>query len=319
VRVAFGTLRDVDLAARTATSGDGTVRAWDAIVLAPGTVPSETSGLRLRTATDAALIEAAIAKAVEVPWSSTVMVRVLPGSDWSAPAYEFAFLLDAWLRGQALREQVEVVVVTDEYEPFELLGAEPVAFVREELARRGIALVAGVQPQRVEELDGDVTIDVGGIAARRLRGVDHLMRDEFYATDAHGRIAPDAFVVGDAARLRIKAGMVASWQARQVAMALGGDLDRLGTSTDGIPHEELEYQMDLGAMTLVARLDARSMLLGTGLRPARVHVREGVPDKLRGTLTRSLLIGDRMTPTERFHTTLQVQDFLTHGTRWHRP
>jgi NADH dehydrogenase FAD-containing subunit len=289
--VTYGSVSEVDADRRVVVLTDGRRIPWDALVAAPGTIPDPTSGRRLRSLADAEELRDELEVLAAAPWASDVVIRVLPDSSWSAPAYELAFLADVWLRAVDRREEVDLVVVTDEREPFELLGPEPVQAVDDELSMRSIEVMRGMQPQRIEMIDGDLVVDVGGLDAARIRGIPGRSSSGFYETDDSCRVARDVYVVGDAAGFPIKAGFATAWQARRVAHALGGDMDRLGEETDGIPHDELEYQMDLGGSTLAVRLHAESFMVGTGLRPARVELRHGPPDKLRGTLLRDQLFG----------------------------
>ncbi|MCZ4495852.1 MAG: hypothetical protein JWM25_435, partial [Thermoleophilia bacterium] len=113
---------------------------------------------------------------------------------------------------------------------------------------------------------------------------------------------------------RVKAAFVTAWQARRVLADLGGNLERLGSSTDGVPHDTVIYEMDLGGETLVVRLAADDLMIGAQLRPAEVSLEPAVPDKLRGLLTRALLLqGHEGSAAARLDRALQVRRHLRLG------
>lgn len=293
---------------------DGSELDWDVLVLAPGTVPAGTNGRRLRTQVDAERLRSELERFEADPTRTSVVIRVLPDNAWSAPAYELAFLTDAWFRAIGRRESVDLTVASCEHEPLHLLGPDPAAVVAGELDRRSVHVLHDVPHERIGAVCGDVTVDIGGVRAARIRGAGRRGPDGFFPTDAFARIAPDVFVVGDASAFPLKAGFAAGWQARRVLTAIGGDVQRLGARTDGVPHDELEYQMDLGDSTLVVRLDADGCMLDGRSCESSAELCQAPPDKLRGTLIRQELIHGPalLSMSERYRRATDVQSRLHH-------
>jgi len=92
-----------------------------------------------------------------------------------------------------------------------------------------------------------------------------------------------------------------------VLLSLGGSLEALGESIDGVPISQCEYQMDLVHRTMVVRIAATSHLNNTFADyRAKVSVRNEPPDKLQGTLIKHVLIGDEghAQVSRRFHAEL---------------
>lgn len=268
-------------------------RSCDALVVAPGVEPFHTGNYRLRTIDDAIMLQQRLAQLSREARSS-IAVRVLPSRTWSAPAYEFTLLLATWLRASGTARHTDLVLVTSEQTPMNTFGYTASDLLGRRLADADVEVLAGIPPGRVEDIEADIVIDFVGMAAHRVHGLPPLTPDGFYHTPASGAVAPGVFVVGDATALPFKAGFTAAWQVRQVAAALGGDLARLGSRVDGVPTECCEYQMDLGEATLHVRFDAHSHFTGSRVDSrAQVWVSEDHPDKLRGTLLRTLLPADK--------------------------
>jgi sulfide:quinone oxidoreductase len=311
IKLLIADVAAVDVSTSTTQLRGGRELTWDALVLAPGSVPSSAAGLRLRTLADAQTLRTRLEELLDAHWPTSMAIRILPDSTWPAPAYELAFLTDAWLRSHDRRDDVDLFVITEDSAPFQFLGADPPPHLAREMQLRGISMVSGVPGPRIEGIDADLTIDVGGLAAARVRGM-HTGPDGFYVTDTECRMDNGVYVVGDAGSSKVKAAFVAAWQARRVLADLGGDVERLGTATDGVPHDQVVYEMDLGGETMAVRLAADDLIIGPQLRPAAVSLHPTLPDKLRGLLMRALLLGDHpgSTPAARLDTSLQVRRHL---------
>lgn len=282
----------VDRDHQLVTLASGTSMHYDTLVLAPGTVPRGSSGLRLRTLQDAQVVHQALLNLMRHPRPlHGVVIRDLPEDNWSPPAYEMAFLIDGWLRAQGMRDRITVTVATCDRVALETFGPHVAEEVQRQLDARGIERIMGVPPGRIEEINDDVVIDVGGFTAVRMAGEPPASGSGFFSTNHHGELAPNIYVVGDAANVPFKGGFTCSWQARRMARALGGDMTLLGERIDGIPIDEYEYQMDLYGQVLIVRMSTAGLTTLLGM-PRAIHldVVDGRPVKLRGTLVRELLV-----------------------------
>ena len=284
----------VDRVSQVVTCASGRMFMYDTLVLAPGTVPRPSTGLRLRTVHDAQALSRRLAVLAAHPRPlHGVLVRDLPDDTWNPPAYEMAFLIDGWLRSQQIRDRISLTIATPDHVTFETFGPHVSQTVHTQLAARNIHCILGVPPGRIEELDDDLVIDVGGFTAARCAGEPPQAGHGFFRTDSAGRIASHIHVVGDAADLPYKGGFTCSWQAQRVARALGGDLARIGDTLDGVPIDAFEYQMDLSGSVLIVRMSVAGVttLLGAP-KTIRHDIREGAPTKLAGTMLRSRLIAN---------------------------
>ncbi len=290
IRVDEATAIDRDKQRVTLVSGDHV--PYDTLVLAPGTTPRSSSGMRLRTLQDATRLRDELINLLHHPRPlHGVVIRDLPEDNWSPPAYEMAFLIDGWLRAHSMRSRITVTVATCARTPLTTFGPHVAEEIQRQLDARGIERIMGVPPGRIEDIQDDLVIDVGGFSAVRMAGEPPARGTGFFPTDQHGQVAPNIYVVGDAADVPFKGGFTASWQARRVARALGGNMRQLGASIDGIPIDEYEYQMDLYGRILVVRMSTAGLTTLLGM-PRAIHldVIDGRPVKLRGTLVRELLV-----------------------------
>ncbi len=290
-----GTCTRIDRTTQTVyLESDGTID-YDQVVVAPGTVPQALGAHRLRTLDDAYSLRDHLQDLRDPAHRrmQRLLIHVLPDCIWPAPAYEIAFLADTWLRSIGLRDQVELSLATEELNPCDALGPSVSDLLTERLSDTNVEILGGLPGGRLEDLDGDVVIELGGIRARRIAGLPPLDADGFYATDEFGRAAPNVWIVGDAEHSPIKSAFAAAWQARRIVEGLGGSLSQLGDEIDGIPVDQCEYQMDLGNETVVVRMSARGRLHDLAVdQRAVVSIRDDAPDKLKGLLLRQLLVGE---------------------------
>jgi hypothetical protein len=265
---------------------------YDTLVVAPGTVSEATSDHRLRSLSDAlrlrqALDDLATARGTD----RSVVLRVPSSCTWPAPAFELALLLAKWRSGRGL-DDVRVTLAIEDAEPLEAFTFDAALIVRDALASAGVELLTRVPSHRLDQIPSTVAIDFGGLSARRVYGLPPVDPEGFYTVDEAGLVAPDAFVVGDAAATDYKAAFAAGWQARRVAHALGGDMSLLGDDVGGMPLDAARYEMDLGNGILRVMFAAPF----AGLRAHELHATasqrlDGTPDKLAGTLTHAVVRG----------------------------
>ncbi|MEO6867964.1 MAG: FAD-dependent oxidoreductase [Gaiellales bacterium] len=281
----------IDMEARTAQLNDGRVLEADTIVVSVGTTAPRTDGHQLRTTEDALALRRRLS-ALEYTWiEGAIVVRVSEPRTWTPPAYEFALLLDSWLRSVAQRETIDVRVHTWEPRCCIPLHPDTGEFVMQQLRDRDIEVTFGVSPDDPGGDDVDVYVDYGGIRAIELPGLPPLQDDGFYDVDENGAITDGIYVVGDAARATLKAAFATSWQARRVLEHIGGDVSLIGAEVDGVPVDQFEYHMDLGFDTLVLRNRADHIPDGMGHNAfPEIKVMHDATDKLVGTLVRQHLL-----------------------------
>jgi len=227
----------VDLGRHEVVLGDGSALAYDVLVVATGAVlaPEETEGLTgpgwmervftfytpegaagLETALDSFDHGRLVVNVVEMPIKCPV-----------APL-EFCFLADWFLRQRGVRDDVELTYAT----PLDAAFTTPVAARRLGglLAERGIALetefntgvVDGAAGRLISYDDREIPFDLavvvpahnGAPCIARSTGLGDVLG--FVPTDQHtlqSTVAPEVFVVGDAASLPIsKAGSVTHFE-----------------------------------------------------------------------------------------------------------
>ena len=308
-RLHIGVAERIDRSTQTVIC-DNAVIAYDVLIACPGTIPAPVDGFPLRSLDDALRLRAALEALPATPHPSIVL-RQLHDDAWTAPLYELAMLLRAWLIAIG-REHVNVTVATSDSSPFLLFGSVTCSdLVNAALDELGIEVIRSIPHGRIEGISGDVNIDFGPMHARPIPGLGFVDPDGYYRVRADGSIADRHFVVGDAAHLPFKAAFATSWQARRVVQAIGGDLSLCGAEIDGVPITHCEYQMDMVHRTLVARIPCSSHLdhLSADTR-ADVHTRIDPPDKLQGTLIKQYLHPDRyqMHAPRRFHDWLGMHD-----------
>lgn len=178
---------------------------------------------------------------------------VPPGPAWPLPAYELAFLAAAELRHAALRDRVEISLVTAESSPLAAFGPVASEAVGEDLERAGIGAVVGVVADGWRE--GRLTlIPSGAVPAERVVSLPHLRGPEiggvprdalgFLRADGQGRVPglEGVYVVGDAGPFPIKQGGIGCAQADTVASLIAAEL--------GGAVEEIAFESTLRAFLL---------------------------------------------------------------------
>lgn len=293
IHVVLGSIESVDLVGRVAHADVGSL-AFDVLVAAPGAEPLRTSGLQVQSLEQAeklrdALDEVFAAASVDGQRGSIVL-RAEADDAWPPPAYELAMLLAARRRMLDVERLVDVTLVTAELQPFQWFDPIVADMVVDELDAWGVELASGVPIARFDDLGGDVAIDFPRLHARNVPGVPGPVGDGWYAVDGSGRVAPGAFVVGDAAGHGYKAAFACAWQARRVLDALGGDVRSLGAEVGGVPVDAVEHHVDLAGRTLRIRLPLAARLHDPWLgHYSVVRVDDRPPDRLAGLLVGELL------------------------------
>ncbi|MCW2949064.1 MAG: hypothetical protein JWN41_77 [Thermoleophilia bacterium] len=294
VGLRIATVERVDLQRRELFCSDGVV-AFDSVVFAMGTVMAAGAERGLRTSADAQRIRGELHRLSESDETArSIVLRVPASCTWAPPALEFALLLAKWRSESPNRANIDISLLIENSEAFDLFGRVAAQVVREHLHASNVALVTNVPVHRLDLVPATVVIDFDALVARRIPGLPPVSPDGFYRTDAVGGVAPGAFVVGEATDIPLKAGFLAGWHARRVAGALGGDIEALGHDVDGIPVGESEYQMDLGNETMCVRFVTRRHIALQYLAAAdSVNLVPDRPDKLLGTVVHGLIAGER--------------------------
>jgi NADPH-dependent 2,4-dienoyl-CoA reductase/sulfur reductase-like enzyme len=298
LHVLVDSVAHVHLADRRVELASGGSVEYGDLIMAVGTEPSDTSGMRLRTPDDAhRLADALSALRGQGRRHGEIVVRSIPWSPWDPPAIELGFLVERWLQVQ--RMDWSVAVVTANSQPLEIFGPQVDDKLRLEMALRSISLVEGVPPGRVEMIEGDLAIDVGALRAVHIPGFPQSDGNGFLEVDETGRhAASGAYVIGDAAELPIKGAFCLSWQALRIARALNADAD-LPEQIDQIPVGQMEYQMDMGDATLRVRM-VSPRAVHSDPQVIASHTSSEPPDKLRGLLVRQKLLDNRPSAARRF-------------------
>lgn len=296
----------VDMVTRTARCGDELVR-FDVVIVATGATPPRGAARGLRSLDDAVRLRRQLTELESRPRGGSILVRVLPGATWTGPAAEWALLAATWAAHRGIRSRVDIAVAMEDMLPIESFGYEAGRAVAGLLEQAGVTLLSGIAGGRIEDLEADVLLDVGELGAHLVRGL-LPGADGFYDCDASGRIAPGAYVVGDASWLPFKGAFATALHARHVAAALGADLQRLGPFVDGVPVDIAIYQLDTGRGSMHVEMDAHVLEPPFIARPPRVTMSAEPPVKLRGLLLRELLgaTSAALTPTRDFQSLLDL-------------
>lgn len=293
VHVMLGSLESVDLVGRVAHLDVGTI-AFDVIVAAPGAEPLATSGLQVQSVSQAEELREALdevfAAASADDRRGSIVLRAEADDAWPPPAYELAMLLGARRQRLGVERLVDITLVTAELQPFQWFDPLVADMVVDELAAWGVELATGVPVSRFDDIGGDVVVDFPRLHARNMPGVPGPVGDGWYDVDSDGRVAPGAYVVGDAAGHGYKAAFGCAWQARRVLAALGGDVAALGSEVAGVPVEAVEHHVDLAGRTLRIRLPLAARLHDPWLgHHSTVRIDDGPADRLAGLVVGELL------------------------------
>lgn len=163
------------------------------------------------------------------------LVFTITAASWPLPLYELALLAEAELARLGRREGVTLTIVTSEDAPLGLFGVRAAERLRGLLAERGIELLTGTYPVKVDDgllhitpghaVAADAVISTPRIEGRRIEGVP---------TDASGFVRVDEFsrvvdleqvyAAGDMTAFPVKQGGIATQQADTAAEAIAAEL-----------------------------------------------------------------------------------------------
>jgi sulfide:quinone oxidoreductase len=206
--------------ARELVVGDGTTIAYDALLLALGarSVPAFEHGATFGPGSFEEILDD-----VRRNFADDVTIVVPRGVRWSLAAYELALMTASWSEGS----DVAVRLVTHEAGPLDVFGPEASAAVADVLARAGVQVVTGVDPDVPQDglvragehwLPGSRIVSLPVPVGPRLHGVPNT-QDGWLDCDQHGRLrsVPSVWAAGDGTAQPIKQGGLASQQADAAA------------------------------------------------------------------------------------------------------
>jgi sulfide:quinone oxidoreductase len=229
----------VDADRKVVQRSDGSVLAYDALVLVPGASSEHafrhvlTFGL---TADPDALN--GILRDMEAGYTHNLAFVVPRGCTWPLPLYELALMTadQVWSMGIS---DAELHFVTPELRPLGIFGTDASAVVAETLKAARITLHTGVlaeiEPGMIDmgfgpPLEVERIVALPTLEGPRLSGVPCNSKG-FIPVDAYGRVEglEDVYAAGDATDQPIKQGGLACQQAvvaaRQIAAAAGADVE----------------------------------------------------------------------------------------------
>ncbi|MGW5718545.1 NAD(P)/FAD-dependent oxidoreductase [Amycolatopsis sp. NPDC003865] len=166
-----------------------------------------------------------------------VQFLVPPGNGYAGPLYEIALMLDTWLRGRDVRDNVQLAFTTSERGHLEAFGPRLHDVVAAEFAERGVDGRTGLSPDKVGELeiaytDGtaqDFTLLVASpphVAAQRFEGLPADERGFLVCEESTRQVLghPNVHAPGDAGDFPVKQEFLALLQARAVAGRIAADI-----------------------------------------------------------------------------------------------
>jgi sulfide:quinone oxidoreductase len=264
----LGTLGSVDVEESVARTTAGGELEYDALLVAIGARALEgvPGALTFRGPADTPAVDDLLG---EIERGEVRRVAfALPGTvAWPLPLYELALQTAA----AASTHGAEIVLVTSEDVPLGLFGGEVSREISEVLAERGIVVITGAYPIKVE--DGRLVLAPAGtvevdrvVSLPRLEGpaIPGLPTDlnGFIPTDPHGRVAGtfNVFAAGDATSFPVKQGGLAAQQADAAAETIA--------ALAGVPIEPEPFDPVLRGLILTGGkpLYARTALAKAGDR-----------------------------------------------------
>ena len=290
----------IDVSERRATTRDGTVMDYDALLLALGALPGPTlpGALRFAGVRDISVVRSALERTADAPCPTIALVAT-GGVGWTLPLYDLATLIAARFEEQG-RER-SLIVVTSEAEPLSVFGHRASREVARHLAQLGIHVRTATMAEGFE--DGRLWLAAGGsieadmvIALPEPRGpnLPGLPVDQsgFVPVDRFGRVAgaPSVWAVGDMTARPLKQGGLTIQQADVAAGSIA--------AWAGAPVEPQPYEPVL-----------RGLLLGTTPRFLRHTATSTVPSTSSERPLWSLdakIVGGRLEPYLHAHPELRL-------------
>ena len=224
-------LASVDGGAHAVTTSTGAEISYDALLVCPGARPVEAvSGALTFAGTAERSRFAELLAKLGRRGTKRLAYIVPPRATWTIAAYELALLTAAERDGRRL-DGVEIVLVTAEPEPLELLGHAASQLVVARLAEAGIELRAGSRAARFdgdrllldggEEVAVDAAVALPGLEVPVLPGLPQRGRG-FVTTDVRMHVdgLEDVWAAGDVTSFPIKQGGLAAQQADVAARGI---------------------------------------------------------------------------------------------------
>jgi len=231
---------------------DGPI-GYRALLIATGAqaAPAMVGARRFGGREDVVALDSAL-EHIEWEFAGTLAFVVPDGGAWALPLYELALLARTRLDTRG-RPDAEVVVLTAEDNPLELLGDDASDTLQMLILRSGVRLITRVEVQsfsnRVLVLDDGQTITADHVfALPRWRGtaIPGVPVDDegFVRVDEHCRVVgvPDVYAAGDVTAGFPKQGGLAAAQADAASSALLADL--------GYPVEAEPFEPSLAGVLL---------------------------------------------------------------------
>jgi sulfide:quinone oxidoreductase len=213
--------------------------AYDLLVIATGARSREAipGAVTFRGPMSAGAVEQAIARVTAAP-DLRVAFAAPAGARWLLPLYELALLSALTLRERGV-ERPDLVVVTGEHAPLDVLGPPASEAIRDALSQAGVELMTGAAAQAA--LDGslqlvggelvaaDIVIAMPELVGPRIAGLPHD-DDGYLPVDQHGRVdgCADVFAAGDVIAFPVKHGGLAAQQADAVAEMIAARVGAIG-------------------------------------------------------------------------------------------
>jgi sulfide:quinone oxidoreductase len=221
----------VDDAAGEFRLADGSTRAFDALVVAPGgRAVSGVEGARTWWPGGDPDDYGLLLRDIEDGYSKSLAIVVPPGSVWPLPAYELALMTLGEARAMG-QDDFVVTVVTPEHAPLSLFGEPASSAVADELLSAGVRLKTGVVARKEGD---DLVLEPTGerLTAQRIFAVPRIVGPaiEGLPSDDEGFIVADddarvegcerTWAAGDGVVSPVKFGGLATHQARRAATAI---------------------------------------------------------------------------------------------------
>jgi sulfide:quinone oxidoreductase len=238
----------VDRERRVVRLRSGATMAYDVLVLAVGAIayPVFDHGILFDYARNPEPFDRLLSD-IRSGHVDSVIVVVPRACAWTLPAYELAFMLAAFARGEAVpsgaagrARHLDVTVVTAESAPLAAFGPAAADMIHTEFAATGIGLVSDARAQvpsdRYAELPhgrrlmASRIVHLPGTTGPRIAGVPYDP-DGFIpvGADLHVGDDPDVFAIGDATVGAHKHGGLAAQQGDAVARAIAHSTDPTAT------------------------------------------------------------------------------------------